>query len=302
MGLKRLAACVLGDRQESAAEGGSTPKEPPPAPPCGRCGESHEQPPCSHTCDEECRKACDERRRSLPRPRRLRFSPWGLAGIAAAVGVGITLVWLRLGGGEWWVAVSLLTAALIAAALWRISEQVNRRLVWFGVAVFLAVPLFGTLLTVVKNLAHPKVQPLALIRKSDGPRESIQGLYVAETSDRIYFANIATEGCGGEVVPQSGRLFSLPKSEVVAMSVGPLQSVEEAGKAALEMSYALTPSVETGNASLLLPGDEAVQEKAEEEVAAKGRDTRLENAGPAVRPDFGAGLRLEPKRPNPAKW
>lgn len=249
--------------------------------------------------DKKRREECDERRRSLPRPRRLRLNTWGIAAIATAVTAGIVLVWLRLGRSEWWVAVSLTAAALIVAALWRISEQVNQRLVWFGVAVFLAVPLFGTLLTVVKNLAHPKVQPLALIRKADGPRESIQGLYVAETSDRIYFANIATEGCGGNVVPQSGRLFSLPKSEVVAMSVGPLQSVEEAGKSALEMSYALTPSVETPDASVLLPGDEARQKKIEEEAEVKGHDTRLENAGPAVRPEFGAGLRLEPEGAEP---
>lgn len=268
-----------------------------------RPDEEQEEPPeprkpCP-ACDKKSREECDERRRSLPRPRRLRLNTSGIAAIAAAVVAGIVLVWLRLGRSEWWVAVSLTAAALIVAALWRISEQVNRRLVWFGVAVFLAVPLFGTLLTVVKNLAHPKVQPLALIRKTDGPRESIQGLYVAETSDRIYFANIATEGCGGDVVPQSGRLFSLPKSEVVAMSVGPLQSVEEAGKSALEMSYALTPSVETPDASFLLPGDEARQKRAEKEAEAKGHDTRLENAGPAVRPEFGAGLRLEPEGAEP---
>jgi outer membrane protein OmpA-like peptidoglycan-associated protein len=297
--VKRIAACLFGDRaQDPAAKGSTAPKKPAP-PPCGSCAESHEQPACGPTCDEKCREECDAKRRSLPRPRRLRLNTWGLAAIAATVAAGIVLVWLRLGKSEWWVAVSLTAAALIVAALWRISEQVNRRLVWFGVAVFLAVPLFGTLLTVVKNLAHPKVQPLALIRKTDGPRESIQGLYVAETGDRIYFANIATEGCGGDVVPQSGRLFSLPTSEVVAMSVGPLQSVEEAGKSALEMSYALTPSVETPGASFLLPGDEARQKTAEKEAEVKGHDTRLENAGPAVRPEFGAGLQLEPEGGEP---
>jgi outer membrane protein OmpA-like peptidoglycan-associated protein len=252
------------------------------------------------TCDEKGREKRDKRRRSLPRPRRLALRPWGFGLIFMAMAIGVVLVVARMGTGEWWLGVSLAVAAVIVAALWRISELVNKRLVWFGVAVFLSVPLFGTLMTVVKNIAHPKVQPLALIRKTDGPRESIQGLYVTETSDRVYFANIATEGCREDVVPKSGRLLSLPKDEVIAMSLGPLQSVKEAGNTALEMSYALTPSVETPEASVLLPGDEARRKKAEEEEAeASWTDTRLENAGPAVRPDFGAGLRLEPEDAEP---
>ena len=269
---------------------------------CPNCGGFHEWPECGPSCDAEDRKICDHKRRSLPRPMRLRLRAGGFALILTAVAIGPIFILFRLGLGEWWVAASVAVAALIVAALWRLSEQVNTRLVWFGVAVFLAVPLFGTLLTVVKNIAHPEVQPLALIRETDSPSESIQGLFVTETSDRVYFANVATEGCSDEVVSQSGRLLSVPKDEVVAMSLGPYQAVETAGESALEMAYALTPSVETGGASVLLPGDAARQKKAEEEeVEASWTDTRLENAGPAVRPYFGSGLELAPDSAEPGE-
>lgn len=273
-----------------------------------------EQAEKDSSCDEPSGCKCEERRRereeekleadrrALERPRRLRLKPWGAALILAAMVFGGVLVLLRLDdiwGAEWWVPSSLALAPLLAVALWRISELANTRLVWFGVAVFLSVPLFGTLLTVAKNLADPQVQALALIRKADTPTESIQGLYVTEANDRVYFANLATEGCGEEIEPGSGRLLSLPSDDVVAMSLGPRQGITEARKTALEMSYALTPAIETGGASELLPDDEERQKKAEEEENVSLAGARLENAGPAIRPDFGSGLTLEPDSAEP---
>ena len=94
--------------------------------------------------------------------------------------------------------------------------------------MFLSVPLFGALSLMARNVGYPEAQPLALIRKTDGPDESIQSLYVTEASDRVYFANVATEGCGREVKRHSGRPLWVPSDEEVAMSVGPLQSIKEA--------------------------------------------------------------------------
>jgi flagellar motor protein MotB len=116
---------------------------------------------------------------------------------------------------------------------------------WYGLVVFISVPLFGTFTLMSRNFADPQVQPVAIIRSTDGPDESIQGIYVTEGDDRVYFANVATEGCENEVKDNSGRLLWVPKSEVVAMSIGPLQDVDDAGRTALEMAYALTPNVET---------------------------------------------------------
>lgn len=224
------------------------------------------------------------------RPQGAKLSGWGVffALVFAALLVGIPSWVLH----EWWVAASLGVAILLGAALWQIASLEQRRFVWYGLAVFLSVPLFGTAMLMARNADEPQVQPLALIRSTDGPDESIQGLYVTETDDRVYFANVATEGCENDVRPNSGRLLWVPRKEVVAMSIGPLQSVEDAAKSALEMSYDLTPAVETGAATISLVEEEA---EAEAEAGTTHNDTRLENVGPAVRPDFGTGLRIEPE-------
>jgi flagellar motor protein MotB len=256
----------------------------------------------SEVAAEEDGKPAQEDEKPAPAspPLRLSLTPLGTALIAATMTVGVLLVWWRV--EQWWVAVSLAGAVLITAALWRVATLANKRLLWFGIAVFLSVPLFGTLTTMVGNLAHPKVQPMALIRETDGPKESIQGLYVTETDDRVYFANVATEGCENKVSPHSGRLLWVSKDEVVAMSLGPSQSVEQAGKSALEMSYALTPAVETLEASVDPPADETREEEAEKEARARLHDARLKNVGPAVRPNFGAGLSLDPEVVSPGTY
>ena len=146
---------------------------------------------------------------------------------------------------ELWLAASLSSLVVLGMGLWRVASLDKERFIWYGLAVFLSVPLFGTLMLMARNLDNPQAQPIAVIRSTDGPDEALQGLYVTENSERIYLANIATEGCRQEITPGSGRLLWVPKDEVVAMSVGPLQDVDDAGRAALEMSYALTPSVET---------------------------------------------------------
>jgi hypothetical protein len=240
--------------------------------------------------------------REKPRGMRLRTAGLVLATVLSAMAIAIPSVLLR----EWWLAVSLGTAALLGAALWRVAMLAEKRFVWYGLAMFISVPLFGTVMLMARNVDEPKVQPMALIRSTDGPDESIQGLYVTETSDRVYFANVATEGCEKKVTPHSGRLLWVPKSEVVAMAIGPLQNVEQAGKSALEMSYALTPGIETGSATIDLPepapapeGDEGGGEEKEEKEEATGNDTRLKNVGPAVRPNFGTGLRIEPEVVSP---
>jgi outer membrane protein OmpA-like peptidoglycan-associated protein len=207
---------------------------------------------------------------------------------------------------EWWLAVSLGTVAILGIGLWRISTFGVRRFVWYGLAVFISVPLFGTVMLMARNAEDPQVQPMALIRNTDGPDEAIQGLYVTETSDRVYFANVATEGCTKTIRSQSGRLLWVPNDEVVAISIGPAQDVKDAAGSALEMSYALTPSVETPAAGAIslttreerskkLKEAEEAREAKEAEERAPQLNQRLEDPGAAVRPNFGRGLGLVPE-------
>lgn len=284
-----------------------------------------------------------------PRPHRLELTQRGVSMFLVLAGFAIILPAALL--HHWWLAVSFGAAFVLAAGVWRVAVLPKSGFVWFGLVVFVSVPLFGTLTLMARNVEDPQVQPMAMIRATDGPGESIQGIYVTEASNRVYFANVATEGCENEVVKNSGRLLWVPKKEVVAMSIGPLQDVDDAGRSALEMAYALTPEVETPTGARV---SLAVQEEEEGEKGgeAKGIDGesdaevdggaeaqsdaevgsdkeapaddegkedggaadegkgegeaevddeenpsdnhRLENTGPAVRPNFGAGVRLVP--------
>jgi hypothetical protein len=229
-------------------------------------------------------------------PNRIPFTRRGQALIicllpVAAVGPSIIL-------DSTWVVFSLLTAVVLDAALWRVAVMSRTKFIWYGLAVFVSIQLFGTITAVARNVDDPQVQPVALIRLEDGPDEAIQGIYVTETDERVYFATVATEGCTGDLVPHSGRLLWVPKEDVVAMSIGPPQSVDEAAKTALEMSYALTPAVETP------AGDHVSLTVAEKRSEAPGsasepKDRRLEGVGPAVQPNFGRGLRLQPENASP---
>lgn len=202
---------------------------------------------------------------------------------------------------KFWLFISLVAAAILAAGLWRIAILSNGVFRWYGVAVFISVPLFGTLTGMARNLDDPQVQPMALIRHTDGPDEAIQGLYVTESDKRVYFATVATEGCDNELAPHSGRLLWVPKSEVAAMAIGPLQDISDAARTALEMSYSLTPAVETpaGDRVSLTVAEKRTE--VEDEPVPSEKDQRLENAGVAVQPNFGRGLTLHPESASPGE-
>lgn len=289
----------------------------------------HIRPPAK----EESPRSKEAKRTRRPRPHRLVLRFWGVC-LLLILAVA-TIVATAVSVGQWWLAASLAAAYVLATGVWRVSVLSKTTFTWYGLAVFISVPLFGTCTLMARNVAAPQVQPMALIRTTDGPSEAIQGIYVTEGSDRVYFASVATEGCQNKLTPDSGRLQWVPKSELVAMSVGPLQDVDKAGKAALEMSDALTPSIETPTGEQVSPStaleprteeieegkektpggelpvapeaatggsesEEEDEDEGEEEEAAPEKeeatplDHRLTSAGPAIRPNFGTGLKLVP--------
>lgn len=209
---------------------------------------------------------------------------------------------------EGWLLITLAAMVLIGLGLWRIAGLSEGRFLWYGLAVLLSVPLFGTVAMTTRNIEDPQAQPVAIIRGGDGPAEALQGLYVTETSDRVYFANVATQGCKKDIVNDSGRLLWIPKSEVVAMAIGPSQDVDKAARASLEMAYALTPDIETpdgGHVSLVTeaakPGEGGAAADPTATANAEAVGKRLLNAGPAVRPKFGRGLWLSKTKAAPGE-
>jgi outer membrane protein OmpA-like peptidoglycan-associated protein len=237
------------------------------------------------------------------KPPLLELTPYGTVAVIPLVLAAVLAPALIL--GERWLAITLAATILIGIGLWRIAELSSGGFILYGLAIFLSAPLFGTVALTTRNIDDPQAQPVAIIRGGDGPAEALQGLYVTETSDRVYFANVATQDCGKNIVDDSGRLFWVPKSEVVAMAIGPSQDVDKAARASLEMAYELTPEIETsegGHVSLVTKSQAAPEggkggagTKPGGRTGAKETEPmakRLQSAGPAVRPKFGIGLRL----------
>lgn len=128
-------------------------------------------------------------------PDELTIATWGKA-LCAAIVLGAGFVSYRLTdkSDRVWVAACLLFAALLGLACLQVAHRA-RHFAWFGVAVFLSVPLFGTALGAGRTLAEPQLQPMALVRAGDGPAEGLQGIYVTENDERVYMASVAVKSC-----------------------------------------------------------------------------------------------------------
>jgi hypothetical protein len=242
--------------------------------------------------EKEERAGAEAERLAKPRPHRLALRFWGVCLFAVFAGLAIAVPAVVM--GQWWLAVSFAAAFLLATGVWRVAILSKPGFMWFGLVAFISVPLFGTCTLMARNVADPQVQPMALIRTTDGPGESIEGIYVTEASDRVYFASIATEGCSEKATADSGRLQWVPKSEVVAMSVGPLQDIDKAGRAAIEMSDALTPSIETPTGEQVSlstaagpPASEGEEGEAGE--ASSGSEAEMEGGGKGGPPESESG-------------
>jgi hypothetical protein len=152
----------------------------------------------------------------------------GTATVVIAFGTGLST-------HEWWVGVMLPVAGALAFGCLRVADR-TRRFAWFGVAVFFSVPVFGALFEVLRALDEPQLEPIALIRKGDGPGEGLQGIYVTENDDRVYLATVARERCGATaLLPDSGRMFWVPRDDVLTYAVGPFQNVDRASRTAPAM-------------------------------------------------------------------
>ena len=227
------------------------------------------------------------------KPPLLKLTPYGKVAVLLPVAAVVLAPALIL--GERWLAITLAATLLLGIALWRIAELSSGGFALFGLAVFLSAPLFGTVALTTRNIDDPQAQPVAIIRGGDGPAEALQGIYVTETSERVYFANVATRSCDKKIVEDSGRLFWIPKDDIVAMAIGPRQDIDKAARSSLEMSYALTPDIETSEGGHVSMGTE------DQAPAGEVGGKRLQNTGPAIRPKFGVGVRLEPEVAHPGQ-
>jgi hypothetical protein len=134
-------------------------------------------------------------------------------------------------------SLAVITAAAVVLGLVNlgVAQATGDRFAFYGVCVFLSVVFFGGVLSYVRSIDHPKLQAVAVLLK--GGSAPVCGLYVTETDSRLYLARVDVVAEGGQtnVVEHSGRMLSVPRSEIVRSDLGPLQSVTRAQERAAEL-------------------------------------------------------------------
>jgi len=132
---------------------------------------------------------------------------------------------------ELWLGGVLLVAAVLGRAVMRVASLSGDRFGWYAVALFASIVLFGAALNILRTVDLPQVQPAALLRASDA--EGICGLYITETSERIYLARSDLPNPEAKRPERtSGRIFWVPRKDVTDFALGSLQSLRDAEKQA----------------------------------------------------------------------
>jgi hypothetical protein len=106
--------------------------------------------------------------------------------------------------------VYLLLVSLGTSLLAVLVYQATQKFVWFGVAAFLAIAIFQGFATHVAITSTPKVEPVAALV---GGLPPIKGVFVAQTSDRIYL---------GYPIGKSASLLALRRDRVSGLAIGRL--------------------------------------------------------------------------------
>jgi hypothetical protein len=152
------------------------------------------------------------------------------AALAALAGV----LWLIL--NEWWIALLVVIAAALVITVLRVAHNTGSRFSWFGTAIFVAVLVFGAALHALRTQDVPRLQPMAILftEKAGGGGQS--GLFVAQTSDRVYYGLV--ERCHrdprdlvlrpGDPKRGTGQIVSVPRSQIAGDAIGTTGTVEDA--------------------------------------------------------------------------
>jgi uncharacterized membrane protein YgcG len=126
---------------------------------------------------------------------------------------------------ETWIFVPLVVSLLLATAIWAVGRLHPRRFFWYGLTVFLSVLLFGATLTYSRTLHQPTAQAAAVLLKNGCVA---RGLWVGESSDRVFLAFVPLRRDAGRLKLGKGRVFWLSRKEVISENVGSLRHVADA--------------------------------------------------------------------------
>lgn len=147
--------------------------------------------------------------------RHIDFAGLAVLSVVAGVGTGWAL-------GHLWVGLTIPLAGALGLVAIRMAELTGESFHWYGVCVFFSVALFGAALSVFRAIDEPRLQPVAFIVKEGKRAVAVEGVYVGESDNRLWFASTALGDCDElHVRPGSGRLWSVPRDRVTHLSVGP---------------------------------------------------------------------------------
>jgi hypothetical protein len=144
-----------------------------------------------------------------------------------------------------WLGSTLLIGGVLGAICLLIGDRDRKSFGDYGLAIFVAVVIFGGATEAMKARYRPQVQPAALIRVGEQQGEGLCGLYVTENSDRVYFGRIRPDRKDPALPARnSGRIFFVDRKKVAALSIGPLMSIEDAVKRASQLRAELVVDTE----------------------------------------------------------
>jgi hypothetical protein len=229
-----------------------------------------------------------------------RLTGWDILALAlVVVGLAVLLAY----DATRWLLYVLAVPLILYVALLGIARATSR-FAWYGVAVFLSVPLFGGVLAVADVLHTPRVQPIALVRDSDD--RALCGVYITQTDDRLYVGRVELErGSDREAESDTGRIFSVPLEDVDVASVGPLQPIADARSRAIRLldevyvDRAEEPPTEVKNEVTVTERQETLTEPATVSGGQPGQTTSKLTRTTETPADRGRPTRREPPSDHP---
>lgn len=163
------------------------------------------------------------------------------AGVATVAGLALWLVT----GVSWVAAMTILTAALAGVGL-HVAHRTSTKFRWFGVGIFLAIVVYGAVLSTLRTYSEVKLQPVAIARTAAAGGGGLSGFYVTDTSANVLIGYVDRCERNAELrlvrtnTARRGRLVKLPRSSIEAISIGPrvrLQAAEDRGPELLAELY-----------------------------------------------------------------
>ena len=177
--------------------------------------------------------------------------------------IGVLLWWIVP-----WLGYTLLVASVLGVVLLGVAYSTDGFLP-YGCAVFLSLALYGAAEKSLQSLyGTPRIQPAAAL--VEGYPEGISGLYIGETSERLYLARVrpcqereppGLRGALTGLVARerqwrasrgTGFMFWVPEDRVTALNLGSVQKLDKAMANRRRMRYLLLETV-TGRRKPLPP-------------------------------------------------